>query len=153
MSDKLDELIGSADLGRRRLIDANKRLEVASEVIIRVAERHAVAPEILRTAPKPLRTHRHVVWARSHAADSLSKAGFKWAQVGRALCTDAVSAKRMAQRWRDHQAGRLATVSEDQAHAVRDLIKAGMSEIHACDQVGVGVTRFQSREKIMRMGR
>lgn len=151
MSDRLDQLIGSADIGRRRLIDAHKRLEVASEVIRRVAERHAVAVEILRTAPKPFRTYRHVGLARSHAADALSQAGFKWAQVGRALCTDPVNAKRLAQRWKDHQAGRLATVSEDQAHAVRDLITAGMSEAQACDQVGVGVTRFQSREKIMKM--
>lgn len=151
MSDKLDDLIGSSDLGRKRLIEAQKREVVAAEVCKRIAQRHALTSEAVRTAAGATRYKRHVVMARSHAADVLAKTGFKWAQVGRVLCTDAVSAKRMAMRWRDHQSGRLDTISEDQAHAVSDLITAGMSEEQACEQVGVGVTRYQSRKNIMRM--
>lgn len=146
----LAEMIGSEDMGLTRLEQAQRRKEIVEEVCAMVAQRHALRADVVRTAPPPFRHYRHVVMARAHAADVLHQAGFRYAEIGRALCMDRTSAKRAVLRWRDHAEGRLETVSEDQAHAVRDLITAGMSMAGACAQVGIGVTRFQSREIIMR---
>lgn len=143
-------LVGSEDMGLSRLEQARRRDEIVAEVCAMVGQRHALRAETVRNAPHDRNLH-HIVMARSHAAWTLKQAGFNGAEIGRAMRMDATTARRMIQRWKDHLAKRLDTVSEDQAHAVRDLIKAGMSEAEACDQVGVGITRFQSRETAMRM--
>lgn len=147
---KLAELVGCGDIAHARLEKAARNLGLVEEVCAMVAQRHALRAEVVRTAPPPFRHYRHVVMARAHAANVLHDAGFRYAEIGRALCMDRTSAKRAVLRWRDHAGGRLETASEDQAHAVRDLMTAGMSMAGACAQVGIGVTRFQSREIIMR---
>lgn len=150
MNDRLDQLIGSADFGRLRLVDANRKAALIDEVCRRIGQRHALTPTTVKLAPLKWK-HHHIVMARSHAAWTLKQAGLTNVEIARAFQISAPTVGRMAKRWQDHLSGRLNTVSEDQAHAVRDLIKAGMSEAQACDQVGVGITRFQSRETIMRM--
>lgn len=147
----LAELVGTDDPGLTRLEKAGNRHEVVEKVCALVGARHALRADVIRTGPRPFRTYRHVVMARSHAAEVLHEAGFNYAEIGRALCTTRSTARWLVMRWQDHKAGLRGMVSEDQAHAVRDLIKAGMTVNGACHQVGVGVTKFQSREVVMRM--
>lgn len=146
----LAKLVGSADLGLERSEKAQRRHEMVEEVCALVGQRHALTAKTVRYAPHDRNLH-HIVMARSHAAEVLHNAGFSYAEIGRALAVNSTTARRMVLRWKDRVANRLDKVTEDEAHAVRDLIKAGMTEAEACDQVGVGVIKFQSREQVMRM--
>lgn len=142
--------VGEDDPGLDLVERAHRRRVLAEEVCRHVATRHGLQSYVVRTGPDDLRRHHHVVMARSHAAAALHDLGLSFAQVGTVLACERGAARRMALRWRDHKAGRLGSVSEAQAAEVDRFMADGMSQAEACDQVGVGITGYESRKVAMR---
>lgn len=149
----LAKLVGSSDPGGDRLRKAHRQKAAADEAIRMVAQRHGLQEKVVTKCPPGLRNQHHVVMARSHAASVLSDLGMPTRAMGRALGCDHRQARRLAQRWDDHLSGRLSLVTEAEAKAVDDLIAKGCSTVEACDRIGVGVTRYESRKIIMRLGK
>lgn len=142
--------IGDADGAVPWVDSLLRRRAVADEIIRRVAARHALRAEVVRSVPKSMKAGRHIVMARAQAAHAMNEVGFSRAHIGKALSCDRGTASRMVQKWKDHLAGRLHPVSDDQALRVQALVRRGFKTGLACDVVGVAVSRYEERAGYMR---
>lgn len=143
-------MLGADDFGLTRFQAAQRRTRAGEEVCRQVAMRHGLAAMAVQAPQAGVKQRHHIVMARAHAAATLRDMGLSSQQVGSILHCNRSSARRMALRWDDHRAGRLESVSEDQARAVdRIIAERGVTQTEACAIVGVGVTRYQSRKIMM----
>ncbi len=149
----IEAAVGDEDIGMTRMERAHRRAALAAEACRHVAARHGLRGEIVQNPPRGVRRRHHVVMARAHAAHAMRQMGFSFGHIAVALGVERGAARRMVLRWLDRQAGALDTVSEEQALEVDRLMQdQGMTQIEACAVVGIGVTRYESRKVMMRLG-
>lgn len=137
------------DLGAVRLAKAQSINATVSEVVRVVSGLHAVRADVIRN-PKTLQPRSHIVMARSHACWLLKGEGLNMGEIARALHMDRATVLRAIRRWNDHKAGKLGSATESQVWAVKARVEKGMSVTDACNEVGVGASRYESRLTMMR---
>lgn len=147
-------LLGEDDFGLNRLQRAERRRQAGEEVCRQVAARHGLALLAVTDPKQGVKRRHHVVMARSHAAHVMREMGFSGASIAKVLRCDRSAARRLAIRWDDFKAGRLDTVSKEQAREVdRIVAETGATKAEACNQVGVGFTGYECRKVMMIQGR
>lgn len=137
------------DMCAKRLSDTVRVNSIVAKAIEAVATLHAVRAGIVRD-PGKLFKLPHVVMARSHACWLMSQEGLNNYQIGKAMGIHPTVALRGVRRWNDHKAGRLDTATEGQVWAVKAKIESGMSVVDACNEVGVGCSRYDARATTMK---
>ena len=141
--------LATDDLGAQRLAEANRKRTIVEKVVATVAPLHALRKDAV-TKPGLIGRREHVVMARAHAAYLLNAEGLKDGEIARALNCDRSAALRSRRRWSDHLNNRRRSVTETEAWRVMSLVEGGKSVPAACDEVGVGVSKYEARVATMR---
>lgn len=139
------------DYGQERLAKALEGREQALGIIAGVAARHAVSVAAL-TRKHRGRQKAHVVMARSHAASLLRASLFTWVDIARYLGFPHHSvAMQAAQRWADHRAGVLETVTESHGRAALDLMaENGWTVKQTARRMGLSPVKLKVRIDMIR---
>lgn len=139
------------DVGKSRLIQAQRRQEAFDRLLAKVSAQHAVAPAAL-LRKHPAKQKPHVFAARSHLAYELRQTGlFSSTQIGRKLGLDHNGALRSVAAWEAHLNGGAKPVDEETGVKAREIIRAeGLTVRQAAERLGVDRLKLKSRLTAMR---